>query len=345
MMMWGLACLIFLQGCSLLGPQKIEKLSIVLAPREVPQDLLSTGEAFKTALHAAMVKKGYDLQDIQITIGSSNADAQTQVVEGKADIAYLPVLNYVDALDDGLVLLASTTHMRLDLGNEDLSVYNVKSEQSTQTSLLPYRRSVIMTGPSVYGRQLYQKFSSGEEVTWIDLNQASWCHVLVTSLDGYIMPSLWLIDHYERRMGELFDHTLVVKGYLDMMASLANEDCDIAVGPDTLRNTYENMWTTSKDTDGFGRSANIYDEVKVIGATNKLYDDVFVTRPLVDSEDEFMDEKFVTALKDSLMSLANQTEAPLELFKLLGFEGLAQVDATEYEALIPALEYIQRIMN
>lgn len=339
-----LTSLVLFQACSLFGGKKIENLAIVLAPVEVPEDLLNSSEAFKTALKASLLDKGYNLLNIDITVGSSNLSTQEALINQEADVAFLPILNYLDSRDDGIQLLASTTHSRLNLGTDDLSIYNQKTDLSTVTELMPYRRSLIYTGPSEYGKELYSKSSTGQEITWIDLNQAAWCHVVVTSLDGYVYPSLWLIDHYERRMGELFDHTLVVKGYFDMMAALADESCDVAVGPDTLRNTYENTWVSSEET-GYGRSLNIYDEVNVIGVTDKIYDDVFAMRVAQDTDTEFMDEAFIKALQESLIDLSQDETQTLELFKLLGFEGLTIADPLEYETGIPALEYIQRIMN
>ena len=337
--------MVFLQGCQLFGPKEIPNVSITLAPVEVPGDLLSSGEEFETQLKALMLEKGYDLQNIELTVSKTHTDATQAVVDGTTDLAFLPILNYVGSKDT-MTLFASTTHSRLDLGSEDLSVYNTQSDASTQTSLLPYRYSLIYTGPSAMGQSLYSKFKNNEEITWIDLNSAKWCHVVVTSLDGYIYPSLWLIDHYERRMGELFDHSLEVKGYVDVMRSLADESCDVGVGPDTLRNTYASQWTQSTENEGFGRSQDIYQEVHVIGVSSKIYDNVFVTR-LSKAEDEetLLTKEFTQALQDSLLSLANNSESKLKFFSLLGFEGLTLVDPLEYDSVKPAYDYIQQIMN
>lgn len=340
-----LMVVVFLQGCSLFGPTEIPHLSITLAPVEVPGDLLRSSEAFKSALNEKMNSKGYNLQSIDITIPNTNKEATQAVIDGKTDLAFLPIMNYVGNKET-MNVFASSTHTRLALGDQDLSVYNGSADAFTTTDILPYRYSLIYTGPSVYGQSLYSKFKNNEEITWIDLNQAKWCHVVVTSLDGYIYPSLWLINHYERRMGELFDHTLEVKGYVDVMRSLADESCDVGVGPDTLRLTYASQWKQSTDNDGFGRSADIFSEVHVIGISSKIYDNVFVTR-LVKAEDEetLFTEKFTKALQDSLLELANDPENKLEFFKLLGFEGLTLVDPLEYDSMIPAYDYIQQIMN
>lgn len=334
-----------LSGCSLFGAQKIESFKIVLTPQEVPGDLLEASIDFKAHLKSSMLKKGYDLQNIEVTVSTMNKDAAPLVISQDVDMAFLPFLNYVDVKDEGVNYFLSTSLPQLDLGTTDISVYNALQDNNQTLVEAPYRYAAIYTGPSEYGQKLQAMQDKGLAITWIDINQAKWCHVVVSSLDGYIYPSLWMIDTYERRMGELYDHTLTVKGYPDVLSMLADESCDVATGPITLRQTYQNAWTSAKDEVGYGRTQSIYDEVKVLALTQKIYDDVFVLRTPQATEEEWMDEDFILALKESFLELANTPEISVKLFDLLGFSGLVEIDPLEYDTAIPALEYIQRIMN
>jgi len=336
---------LLLSGCSLFGPKKIEHFKLVLTPQEVPGDLLKASVDFKAQLKTKMLKKGYDLLNLEVIVTTMNQEAAPQVINQEADMAFLPLINFVDVKDEGANYFLSTTHPELDLGNTDLSLYNSIQDNTEPLVEVPYRYAAIYTGPSEYGKKLQAMSDGGQTITWIDINQAKWCHVVVSSLDGYIYPSLWMIDTLERRMGELFDHTLAIKGYVDVISLLADESCDVAAGPVTLRQTYQSIWTTALENEGFGRTQSIYDEVKVIGITQKIYDDVFVLRTPQATEEEWMDEDFILALKESFLELANTPETSVKLFDLLGFSGLTEIDPLEYDSAIPALEYIQRIMN
>jgi phosphonate transport system substrate-binding protein len=334
-----------LNACSIFGPKQIDSLKIVLAPVEVPGDLIEASKTFSTDFSARLVEKGYAVAKIQFSVAPTHQEAAKTLVDQSADLAFLPVLTYTDHMDEGIQYFLSTTHPQLNMDPSVPGVYDQKADLATATELLPYRHSLIYTGPSSYGKSLKEKQDSGETLTWIDINQAKWCHIVVTSLDGYIYPSLWLIDTYERRMGELYDHVLVEKGYRDMFAQLASGDCDIAVGPDTLRYDYETLWTQSKDEYGFGQDTGIWNDVGVIGVTNKIYDDVWALRKIVDSEDEVLTPELIKIIKETLIEMAEDPEVDIRLFELLGFDGLVEIDPLEYETVIPALEYVQGIMN
>lgn len=334
-----------LNACSIFGPKQIDSLKFVLAPVEVPGDLIEASKTFATDFSARLIEKGYEVAKIQFSVAPTHQEAAQALVDQSVDLAFLPVLAYADHMDDGLQYFLSTTHPQLNMDPTVPGVYDQKADLTTVTELLPYRHSLIYTGPSDYGKALKAKQASGETLTWIDINQAKWCHIVVTSLDGYIYPSLWLIDTYERRMGELYDHTLVEKGYKDMFAQLASRDCDIAVGPDTLRYDYETLWMQSKDDEGFGRDTSIWNDIGVIGVTGKIYDDVWALRKTSDSEDEVLTPEFILAIKETLLEMASDPEVDYDLFKLLDVDGLTEIDPLEYDTVIPALEYVQGIMN
>ena len=174
----------------------------------------------------------------------------------------------------------------------------------------------------------------------MDLNSAKWCHVLVTSQEGYIYPSLWLIDNYSRRIAELFEHELVIKGYPELMQRLANQECDIVMGPENIREEYATLWQKSVELDGFGRSTSIYDEVKLIGLSNPI-----LHNPLVYSTlNEKMDESFVKAIKQSLMNIS-EAEIKNPLLEAMDVAGLAKSSKEEYETFLPAYNYLESIFN
>lgn len=325
-----------LSSCSLIFKQKIEIITVGIAPVAIPSDILAASESFSAELRSYLFDKGYDVSSLKVKVYETHEDLRRALENQEVDIAYLPSTQYLRVIDT-TQYLASVTRLQLDM-NSDLVDYNQATQSNKPIANIAYRNALIYTGPSAYGKELYQKFVNNEDITWIDLNVASWCHVVVTDLEGYIYPSLWLVDNYERRMGELFNHTLEERGYDDVMKSLANKSCDVGVGPSLLRYDYAPLW----NTEDYGGVGNIFDEIKVIGVTKPIYDNVFVARNLLE-EDE-LDEMFFTTIQDFLV-LQNEVEKKPELFKILGFEGIEILSSEEYRTMIPALDYIERIMS
>ena len=58
-------------------------------------------------------------------------------------------------------------------------------------------------GPSEKGQALLEKVNNGEELTWDDLNDATWAVMKLTSASGYIYPSLWLNEKYGKGISDL----------------------------------------------------------------------------------------------------------------------------------------------
>lgn len=323
---------IFLSSCSIFIKERVDQLTLAIAPSAIPSEILDASISFRDNLKTYLYQEGYDVKNLNIKVYDTHAQTLDAITNNEVDIAYLPVLQYLKVIDQ-VNYLASIQRPQLALGDE-VDVYNTNNEKIIENK--SFRNALIYTGPSAYGQSLYQKFKNNELITWIDLNVASWCHVVVTSLDGYIYPSLWLIDQYNRRMGELFDHTLEVRGYEDVVKSLADESCDIAVGPSLLRYDYETSWMSD-----YARTLSIFDEVKVIGVTDPIYDDVFVYRLLAE-EDDPLSAELMTLIQNFLLE---EVENDSKLYQVLGFEGIEILSVEEYETMIPALEYIERIMS
>lgn len=324
---------LLLSSCSLLFKEKVDKITIAIAPSAIPSEIMDASSSFSDALKSYLYKEGYDVSNIEFVLYDTHTETLNAITNNEVDIAYLPMLQYLKIIDQ-VDYMASVTRSQLDM-SEVASDYNNVSISDKPMSTLAYRRALIYTGPSTYGQTLYDKFRNNETISWIDLNVASWCHVVVTNLDGYIFPSLWLIDNYGRRMGELFNHTLEVKGYQDVVAALADESCDIAVGPSLLRYDYASAWTSD-----YSRSSSIFDEVKVIGVTQPIYDNVFVSRKL--SEEDSLSVELMTKIQTFL------TKASLDntkLYQVLGFDGVTILTSEDYQSMQPALEYIERIMS
>lgn len=328
-----LTSLLILSGCAQFFKEEVESIKFVIAPTAIPQDLVNASESFGTDLKAYLYDKGYDVKNIDFQVTQTHQEASDALVNQSVDFGFMPVLEYLEHIDSMTVLATGVQEQFERL--ETIEDYNASTIETQTKILSPSRRSLIYTGPSQTGQDIYDKFKNNA-LTWIDLNTSTWCHIVVTDMDGYIYPSLWLIDNYERRMGELYDHVLAVKGYPDVMAMLADESCDIAVGPDSLRQDYATLWRSAED---YNRSASIFSEVKVIGMTQEIYDDVVVVRNT--EEEDVLSLELIQYIQDFIVL----DERDHGLDEVLGFKAYQTNTEETYLEMIDAYEYIDGIMN
>lgn len=335
-----LIVLIFLQACQVILPTKVETLNIVISPNISEETFLKYENEFSSVLKSELLNNGYDVNELNIQLATSNIQATEMIITQVADIGFLTKLSYFENRDSNLEVLLSQLDYSYNLETDDINIWNDKAQLESSKSLLDRHYAGIYLGSSPKGQELYAKFNQGESLTWIDLNSAKWCHVLVTSQEGYIYPSLWLIDNYSRRIAELFSHERVVKGYPELMLKLANQECDIVVGPDTLREEYESVWTKSIEQDGFNRSASIYNEVKLIALTSPILHDPVVYSSL----NEKLDEGFVNAIKNSFINVSS-SELKNPLLEAMDVKGFVESNNEAYDSFKPAYDYLNSIFN
>lgn len=327
--------LLVLQGCQGILPTKVESLNLVISPNISEETFLKVKNEFLSLLKTELLNNGYDVNKIEIQYTTSNNQATESIVTKMADIGFLTKLSYYENRENNLEVLLSQLEYSYNLSTDDLSAWNDKAQLVTNKVLLDHHYAGIYVGSSTKGQELYNKFNQGESLTWIDLNSSKWCHIVVTSQEGYIYPSLWLIDNFSRRIAELFSHELVVKGYPELMSKLANQECDIVVGPDTLREEYEEEWSKS-----FNRSTSIYNEVKMIAITQPILHNPIVYSSL----NEKLDEGLLSAIKKSLMNITN-SENKNPLLEAMDVKGLVESNNEAYDSFKPAYDYLHRIFN
>lgn len=335
-----LSILLILQACQVILPTKVESFNIVISPNISEETFLSYKDEFLSVLKVELLNNGYDVNELNIQLASSNNQATEMVITKVADIGFLTKLSYFENRESNLEVLLSQLEYSYNLETDDFNAWNDKALLDSNKSLLDKHYAGIYLGSSNKGKELYSKYIQGDKLTWIDLNSAKWCHILVTSQEGYIYPSLWLIDNYSRRIAELFSHERVVKGYPEMMLKLANQECDIVVGPDTLREEYEGVWTKSTDQDGFNRNTSIYNEVKLIALSSPILHDPIVYSNL----NEKLDKGLINAIKKSLITITS-SELKNPLLEAMDVKGFVESNNEAYDSFKPAYDYLNRIFN
>ena len=225
-------------------------------------DVIITGtKNLPELLKAALLEQGYDVKDINITVGTNYEATGEAMAAGTVDLGWLPGGTYALFSDDVDVILTAT---RAGLSNdsEDPTTWNGEANKTLKNGpQVTFYRSLIYATPSAYGKELAAKVNAGEALTWDDLSKANWAVLKNSSSAGYIYPTLWLQDHYEKKITDL-PNVITLAGYGDAFAQAAAEAVDIIVCYADGRNDYEAAWTLptgqSDETGkaGMGRTIN-----------------------------------------------------------------------------------------
>lgn len=321
-----------LQACQVFMPTPIETLAITFSPTVIPSDIEAQFPYFEVAFKEALREEGYDLKTLKLSVEATNQLVEDRVRAGLTDIAYMRINNYLAVSEQAQSFL---TVSQKGYVFDELSAYQNINERP-ELELTTHQRSLILATPSTYGLELKRILSTTGALSWIDLNQAKWCHVIVTSYEGYIYPSLWLIDHYQRRISELFKHELVVFGYRELIERSALEECDVIMGPYSIRDDYESQWITLRKSINPEQTQNIYQDLYPIGMTQAYYNDLFVASKLSTN----VDEKVLEAVRKAFIQLHTNQHA---LFKTLNIEGFMYVENERYTEMLDAYEFLREI--
>src|SRR5690606_35967910 len=140
--------------------------------------------------------------------------------------------------------------------------------------------------PSEKGQELAEKVNNGEELTFEDVNSASWAVMSSSSPAGYIYPALWLDENFGKTITDL-DNVVQSDSYGSSFARLAEGQIDVMVTYADARRDNEEIWQSE-----FGREGTIWDDTNVIGVTPPIYNDTVS----VSKNSEIMDDDLKAAI-------------------------------------------------
>lgn len=90
------------------GSKSIEKLSIAFVPSREPEEIITATEPLKEMLTAELAGLGYDVGEVEITVGTSYEAVGEALSAGTADVGLIPGGTYV-LYDDGCDVLLTAT--------------------------------------------------------------------------------------------------------------------------------------------------------------------------------------------------------------------------------------------
>lgn len=315
--------LFFFVGCgsSTVSQQNgtnIEKLNIAFVPSVDPERIITTTEPLKEALKTEFKKEGYNVGEVDITVGTSYEAVGEGLVAGTIDIGFIPAGTYV-LYDDGVDVLLTATRDAVNKNSENPKDWNGIPSEYIERQDVSYR-SLIVAGPSEKGRELSEKVNNGEKLTWEDLNSAKWSVLSPISSSGYIYPTLWLKENYDKGILDL-SNKIQSDSHGSSIARLASEQVDIAVFFADVRIDYVDKWQND-----YGRGKSIWDETNVIGVTPAIYSDTVS----VSKNSKIITNEFKDVLAKALINIS-KTEEGKKIISIYSHKGYEPATSSDYD--------------
>jgi phosphonate transport system substrate-binding protein len=315
------------------GVQKVGSLKIAFSPYADADSITTATAPLEQLLQSKLLEKGYDVGEVDMTVGTSYTAVGEALSAGSADIGFISGGNYVLFSEDCDVLLTALRYA-INKDSENPADWNDGTIEENTEDRNTYYRCVILAGPSEKGRALQAKVDAGEELTWDDLNGATWSVLGPTSASGYIYPCLWLQEHYGKGISDLAN-VVQSDSHTTSVARLAAGQVDVMVSYGHIRIKNAPIWQSE-----FGAAGDMADETGVIGVTQGIYNDMIAYSK---SSDTMADPDFRQAVGEAFIELAETEEgrAIFDVFSQIGYTWGSDADydgEREAQKLLKSLE-------
>lgn len=313
------------------GAKSMDALNVYFVPSREPSEIVTATEPLKQLLKDEMLKQGYDVGTVNISVGTTYEAVGEALGAGTADIGFIPGGTYV-LYDDGCDVLLTATRDGLSKDSDNPKDWNDgQATEASDKQAVSYR-ALFIAGPSAKGQELAAKVNKGEKLTWDDLNGANWSIMGTSSPAGYIYPALWLQDNYGKGLSDL-NNAVQSDSYASAFARLASGQVDILVTYADARRDYADRWTSE-----FGRTQDIWKETNVIGVTDPIYNDtICVSKTLEDK-----DPDIAAALQNAFIDIGN-TDAGKEVIKIYSHNGYQKATSADYDNERKAQKLVQEL--
>lgn len=311
----------------------IEDLKIQFVPSRDPKEITTQTEPLKEILKKELANEGYDVKNIDISVGTSFESTGEALTAGTVDVGFIPGSTYV-LYEDGSDVLLTATRNALSTDSDDPKFWNENKPSKFIEDQTTYYRTLVIAGPSEKGKELSAKVNNGEKLTWDDVNSAKWSVMGSSSPAGYIYPYLWLQNNFDKGITDLAT-TVQSDSYASAAARLASGQVDIVVGYSDLRLDYEEQWQSE-----FGRTESIWDETNVIGVSDKIYNDTIS----VSKNSKVMTDDFKKALSNAFINIGNSEEGK-EIIAIYNHNGYKEANSSDYDSEREAQKLLKELKN
>ena len=173
------------------GAKQIESLKVAFVPSREPQEIITATEPLKQLLKDELAKEGYEVGEVEITVGTTYEAVGEGLEAGTIDVGLIPGGTYV-LYDDGAEVILTATRDGLNKVSDNAKDWNDgPPTEASDKQAAPYR-ALFIAGPSDKGQELVKKVNAGEELTWEDLDSANWSVMGTSSFVCFFYPVLFL---------------------------------------------------------------------------------------------------------------------------------------------------------
>ena len=317
-MMMALLVVIGISGCGSsenTDPKTIDTLNVMFVPSKNPDDIQKASEPMANLIKESLTNQGFSVNTVNVTTGDSYEVVGEALASGSVDVGFIPAGTYVKYENEGVKPLMAATRNGLSINSKDAKVWNENKPTQETEEQVDFYNSLIIAGPSEKGKALGEKVNNGEKPTWEELNEATWCTSGPTSSSGYLYPSLWLKENYDKTISDL-ENTTRTKGYSDAMNSLQTQVCDISVGFADMRIDEAKNW-----------EGDIWDDTNVIGVSGPIMNDTIS----VSTTSKNMSDELQKALITTFSEMPN-SETGKEVMKIYNHTGYVEVKPEDFDA-------------
>ena len=311
--------------------KEIDTLRIAFVPSREPDEIITATEPLKVLLTDELAKLGYDIGEVEITVGTSYEAVGEALSAGTADVGLIPGGTYV-LYDDGCDVLLTATRDGLSIDSDSAKDWNDNEPTEPTTDQVTSYRALIIAGPSEKGKAVAAKVNAGEALTWEDVSDLNWSVANSSSPAGYIYPSLWLQDNFDKNITDL-PHAVQSDSYGSAFARLASGQVDVLCTYADARRDYEDEWTGE-----YAMTNSIWEDTDVIGVTPAIYNDTIS----VSKTSPIMDDDFKAALSEAFINIGN-TEEGKEVIAIYSHNGYLPAQSSDYDSERAAQELIQQL--
>lgn len=297
----------------------IPELKIAFSPYQDSDSIMIATKPLEDLLKGQLEQRGYEVDQVSMSVGTSYEAVGEALSAGSADMGFISGGTYT-LFDDDCEVLLTALRKAINKDSENPADWNDGTIEQETTDMSNYYRSILLAGPSEKGQELIAKVNAGEELTWEDLDSASWAVMGPSSASGYIYPSLWLQSRYGKGISDL---TNAVKSdsYTTSLARLATGQADIMVSYGHIRIKNAPKWQ-----DTLGGTGDMAVQTGVIGVTEPIMNDTIS----VSRNSSIMDDDFKKALGESMIEIG-ETEEGKKIIDTFSQKGYRWANDSDYD--------------
>ena len=139
------------------GSKKIETLKVAFVPSREPEEIITVTEPLKQMLKDELAAQGYEVGDVEITVGTTYEAVGEGLEAGTIDVGLIPGGTYV-LYDDGAEVILTATRDGLSKDSDNAKDWNDGQPTEASDKQVVSYRALFIAGPSAKGQELEEHY-------------------------------------------------------------------------------------------------------------------------------------------------------------------------------------------